>query len=329
MENIEENGKKYISDFLSYCGFEIEAYYSNDCLTSILGKDGNPFLEDKIEYNTIYEYVDSIKTSKNIILTENNHQRIHNNNYFKFDHVSISIILTSISLWIINFMIIPGSLIFKIAKGFGLNLRIWSIVLPLLMCRTLLNGKITKHTFYHSLIGYIYVISGLGHTICHIINNIDNNLQYITGFILISIVIIMGISSYLRHLKYDLFVSIHRLNYLILPLLILHVKKLWIWFMVGLLIVSIEFFYNILNKTQISTLENSRISKYENIIYLSTNRVIQNIAGSYYRIMIPSINYESHPFSVSNCSLSDQLLFIISVRGDWTEKLKEKLKKSF
>lgn len=327
MEIIEENGKEYISKFLIYCGFELESFYLNDYLTNILGKDGNPFLEGRVEYNSLYEYVESSKVSKSIISDKPKSETVIKNNYFKYDYVSTLIVLMSISLWIINFILIDGIYVYKIAKGFGLNLRIWSIILPLLMCRTLLNGKITKHTYYHSLIGYIYLINGFGHTICHFINKVDDNLQYITGYILMFIVILMSISSYLRHLKYDLFVCIHRLNYLILPLLFLHVKNLWIWFMIGLLFISIEFIYNILNKTQISTLENSRLSKFENTLYLSTNRAIQNVAGSYYRIMVPSINYEWHPFSVSNCSLCDQLLFIVSIRGNWTEKLKEKLKK--
>lgn len=324
MDNIKENGEKYISDFLLYSGFDLEGVYSNENLTNILGKNGNPFIEDNVEYNTLYEYLYSSKVLMNITKKEN--KEINKIKEYNHDGYIIILILISMGLWVINFMIIEGSLIFKCAKGFGLNLRIWSIVLPLLMCRTLLNGKIINNIKYHITLGYIYLISALGHSILHFINHIDNNLQYIIGIILMSISLLMGISSHLRHLRYDIFTYIHRVNYLILPLLLVHVTNLWIWFTVGLIIIAIEFTYNLINKTQISTLENSKISKYEDIIHLSFNRVIPNVSGAYYYIMIPSINYEWHPFSVSNCSLSDQLLFIISIRGDWTKQLKDKLK---
>lgn len=314
-----------ISEFMEYSGFELENSYSDE---GIIKSFGEEYVNEdgKIEYNSIYEYLSKSKIVESVLSKEVKEEKHKITNHKNIDYVSMSIIASSLALWILNFMIIPGTYIFKCAKGFGLNLRIWSIILSLLMCRTLINGKISKHTEYHVLIGYIYTISSLGHTTFHFINGVSNNIQYITGYILFGISVLMGISSYFRHSGYNIFVIIHRLNYIILTLLILHVKELWLWFVIGLIIVGIEFLYNTFNRTQISTLSCSRISKYQNIIYLSFNRVIQNVPGSYYRIMIPSINYEWHSFSVANCSPSDQLLFIISIRGDWTKELENKLK---
>lgn len=324
MELIEEKGDDNINKFLHECGFEFEENISQLKLDKILGSN-NIFDEDYIEYETLYEYLKEHKNIDTILEKEKHDKVIIENTKFNSDVIPMSIFIISIILWFINFFITPGPYIFKFAKGFGLNLRVWSIVLSLLMCRTLINGKIQENTKYHIIIGYIYLLCAIGHTVCHFIFHIGTNSIYISGYILTLFILLMGISSYFRHMKYDLFFYIHRLNYLFLPILIIHQPKLWYWFFSGLIIVLIEHLYNLIYKTQISKLTNSRISRYENLIYLSFPSSFPSISGSYYKIMIPSINTEWHPFSVSNTHLTDQLLFIVSVRGDWTEKLNHKL----
>jgi predicted ferric reductase len=42
--------------------------------------------------------------------------------------------------------------------------------------------------------------------------------------------------------------------------------------------------------------------------------------------MVPSINFEWHPYSVANSELVDQLLFLIEAKGDWSTKLYNKIK---
>ena len=324
METIEEYKNDNINKFLHSCGFEFEESIPQSKLSTILG-DNNTFTEDYVDYDILYEYLKGNKNIDTILDTNKNVTKINNKSNTNYSFTQIAIILCSISLWLINFILIPGSTIFKCAKGFGLNLRIWSVVLSLLMCRTIISDKIYKNTDYHILIGYIYLLCAIGHTICHFIFHIGYNTIYISGYLLTFFILLIGISSYYRHLKYDLFFYIHRLNYFFLPLLILHQPNLWYWFTAGLIIVSFEHCYNLFYKTQISKLSNSRVSKYDDIIYLSFPRSFPSVSGSYYRIMIPSINSEWHPFSVSNTHLTDQLLFIVSIRGDWTNKLKEKL----
>lgn len=322
---IKEQKQDNITNFLHYSGFEIEESIPEDKFNSIVGKENNIFCEDYIEYNVLYEFISGIKNKNGIIDSKEEKQYKNTNNRFKSNFTRILILLATVGLWILNFFRIDGPYVFKCAKGFGLNLRIWSILLPILMCRSLLNGKIEHNISYHVFIGYIYFICMIGHTICHFIYHIDYNQQYITGFILSIITLLIGISSYYRYLKYDIFFYVHRLNYLFLPLLLVHITDLWIWFTVALCIILLEHLYNILLKTQISTLINSKISKYEDIVYLSFHCALKSATGSYYRIMIPSISTEWHSFSVANTHLVDQLLFIIAVRGDWTKKLKEKL----
>lgn len=325
METIKEYENDYIKDFLLYCGFDLEASYSKNQLDKIIGCTTHPFI-DGTDYLTIYEYIKSINSHKSIICKENIDNTLVEDNYFNFPYAKVIMIYTSISLWILNFMRIPGPIIYKCAKGFGLNLRIWPLFLMIMMCKSLLYGKIQKHTTYHIYAGYLMMVSLIGHTICHLINKFSNDIQYITGYILVFMIILITLSSYFRHKYYHLFSNIHRLTYFILPIMILHYRELWIWFMCGILLISFECLYNFLFKTQISTLTNSRISKYENLIYLNIQKAIPIANGAYYRIMIPSISFEWHSFSVANSNLIDQLLFIISIRGDWTKKLEEKLK---
>lgn len=325
MEPIHENENDHIKEFLSYCGIQLEATYSKEQLDEIIGSTTNPFAS-KVEYFDIYEYIKSIKSNMSIIKSEEESKIIIEDNYFKFNYFKPIMTCISISLWIINFIIIEGKIIYKCAKGFGLNLRIWSLFLIFTMCRSLLYGKINNHTNYHIYAGYLMLISTIGHTICHFINAIKNDTQYITGYILTFLIILISISSYFRYKNYHIFSNIHRLIYLILPIMIIHCKELWVWFFCGIVVLLCETFYNFIFKTQISTLTNSRISKYENLIYLNVQKSVPICDGAYYRIMIPSINFEWHSFSVANSSLVDQLLFIISIRGDWTKKLEEKLK---
>lgn len=323
-----------INYFLQYCGFTLEESINSEEINEIIGKENNVFTEDKVEYSSIYDYLNKYKHIDNLIdgvveddkrTRKQSNTKITEFNYFSVSYVKLIIFWISVGLWLINFFLIPGPYVYKCAKGFGLNLRIWSIILSFLMCRTLLMGKVAKHTDYHIFIGYIYTFCVLGHTICHFIFNIGTNLQYITGYILTFFALCIAITSYLRHYKYDLFFYTHRLNYLFLPLLIPHFPDLWYWFVAALIIVAIEGIINYYFKTQISTLANSRVSRYQNIIYLSFHRAIASTSGSYYRIMIPSINTEWHSFSVASTHLTDQMLFIVEVRGDWTAKLFEKL----
>lgn len=334
MESIPEIEHNKINYFLQYCGLAPEQSIDNDDFSKIIGKENNIFTENDIEYNSIYEYLNGYKYVDNLIslvidddkrTRKRSATKTKQDNSFSINYTKLIIFWISVALWLINFFMIPGPYVYKCAKGFGLNLRIWTIILSFLMCRTLLMGRLSKHTDYHVFIGYIYTICTLGHTICHFIFHIGTDAQYITGYLLTFFTLLMTITSYFRHYKYDLFFYIHRLNYLFLPILIIHFPKLWYWFVAALVVVAIEGIINYYFKTQISTLANSRVSKYQNIIYLSFHRAIASTSGSYYRIMIPSINTEWHSFSVASTHLTDQMLFIVEVRGDWTQKLFEKL----
>lgn len=322
MEAIQE--RDYIDDFLSSIGIE-ERSYTVEELDNIIGKESNPFL-DNVEYSDIYNYISSINHNKNVIMNQHLTNLKLKDDELRYSYTRIAIVMFSIILWIIYFLAIPGTIIFKCAKGFGLNLRIWSMISIFLMCRTLLMGKVEKHTSYHILIGYILTFCAFGHTTFHLINNrTRDDLQYITGYILLFLSVIIAISSYFRHNAYNIFSNIHRLTYLWLPLCIIHVIPIWQWFTVPLIMIGIETFVNFVYKLQISKLTNSKISKTGKMIFLSVPRQHSTVSGSYYRILVPSINLEWHSFSVANSELVDQLLFLIEARGDWTRALYDKI----
>lgn len=339
------SNRDVIQDFMTFCGFKHETSYSVNEISKITGEENNPFvrktliddeskeeIENKselISYERIYSYIRFYKSLKVLFDPYPEIKFLNQQDYFSTNYIKSLIVFTSICLWIFYFLYKKGPIEYKIAKGFGLNLRIWSIIMPILMCRSILMGKVEKHTKYHVLIGYIYLICTIGHTFAHFFNSLILTDKYISGIILTIIVLLISVSSIIvrnnKQFPYDLFLNIHRLSYTILPLLVWHMPDLWYWFFVGLFVLFSEQFYNFLVKTQISKLTNSRLSKYDNLITLSFHRAIPSVNGAFYRIMIPSISTEWHSFSLASNDLTDQLLFVVSVKGDWTRKLSKLL----
>lgn len=358
----------YIDNFLESINIKDKEYSISE-LNEILGEETNPFVQiDEeikcINYSDIYNYISSIKQHKSLITQIINQNNISQNVDFKYQTSKFLVLSLSIFLWLIYFFFTESNYYVKCAKGFGLNLRIWSMLSVTLMCRTLLYGKVEKHTKYHIFIGYILFICAIGHTFFHLLNNNSvstnnsklnrypndrHDLTFITGYVLFFLSIIITLSSYFRHKGYQLFSMLHRLTYLWLPLCIVHVTPLWQWFTVPICLLGIESIINFIYKTQISTLTNSRLMspfnlKYKNkTMFLSVPKNHATISGSYYRIMVPSIItyykfkllnfefnipcfFEWHSFSLANSEFVNQLLFLIDVRGDWTNELYEKLK---
>lgn len=316
-QNITEVSK-FVSSFM-------DTDKTKEEFEQIVGKENNPFEEETITYLMVQDYIQSIQ----------NHMCLFSENLISektdpikgFPYLTVFLSLLSMGLWLINFFHYEGfPYAFRCAKGFGLNLRIFSLIMFLSMCRTLIPISTTYEI--HVISGYILMLATLGHTICHFIftNGIlPVNYVYISGIFLLVIYVIMIISSHYRKKGYDIFLNIHRLSYLILPLCILHVPNLWIWFFIVLFIYSLENTYNFIYKFSICSLENAKIIKENKVIYLPIPTKTRSISGSYYKICVPSISLEWHSFSVANSEFTDQLLFLIETRGDWTQKLYTKV----
>lgn len=235
--------------------------------------------------------------------------------------VKLIITFISIGLWCINFFHVykDFDFEFRIAKGFGLNLRVWIMFLYFTMCRSILNGKIEKHTVYHKFIGYIVMISSIGHTVSHLVYNRKLDLEYITGYILFSVFMLIVLGYISRYINYSLFKYTHMLYYLVLPLCIIHVTNLWVWFVIPVIIYSIELILN-LHKLQFSAIRN--IDRQGDHMFISIPRVLDSIPGSYYYLCVPILGiFEWHPFSVCSSSHINHLTFMIEVNGDWTKAL--------
>lgn len=329
LETIYEMVPDKVSIFLKICGFD-SAKISMDKLNKVIGEENNPFDKglNEIEYDLLYEYVLSVKSHNSILTNKKEETYKSKNSYFNFDYIKSYIVFITMGLWLTYFFLKEGPIAYKVAKGFGLNLRVWSSILVFLMCRTLLLGKVEKHISYHSFIGYIYLFCTVGHTIAHFFNSTVIKPIYISGFILLFLILIISLTSIFK-INYNIFLNVHRLTYFILPLLIIHVPSLWYWFFAGILLLCAEMTYNFFFKTQISKLTNCRLTKYDKLISLSFHRVIPAVSGAYYKIMIPSISTEWHTFSLASTDLVDQLLFIVSINGDWTAKLSQLLQGEF
>lgn len=246
--------------------------------------------------------------------------------------IKLAIIVISIGLWCINFFYVHEGkdIRFRIAKGFGLNLRCWTMFLYGTMCRTLLHGKIEKHVVYHKFIGYIMIICAIGHSVAHMIYSRIIDKEHITGYILLTMFILMTIGYTSRFFQsyiswsYSFFKYIHYFYYLILPLMIVHITKYWVWFGVPLIIFAIEIFLNF-HKLQYSKIKN--IDRQADHMFISVPRIIDAVPGSYYYLCVPSLYkikflglMEWHPFSLCSSSHINHLTFMIEAKGDWTRK---------
>lgn len=254
--------------------------------------------------------------------------KLFNTNLIKTFIVSISI-----GLWCINFFYVHKDkpMLFRIAKGFGLNLRCWPIFLYGTMLRSLLNGTLEKHVVYHKFIGYIMMIACFGHSIAHMIYSRIVDIEHVTGYILLSLFILICAGYLSRSYNYSLFKYTHYIYYIVLPLMIIHVTKYWIWFGIPLIVFTVELFLN-LQKTQYSSIKN--VYRQGDHMFVSVPRIIDSIPGSYYYLCVPSftrifgydvyIPYmgltEWHPFSLCSSSHINHLTFMIEAKGDWTKK---------
>ena len=260
--------------------------------------------------------------------------------------VKLSIGLISIGLWCINFFYVHKNedLLFRIAKGFGLNLRCWTMFLYTTMCRNLLHGKIEKHVTYHKFIGYIMMICALGYSIVHIIYSRISDIQHITEYLLLSFYGLIAFGYLSRFMNsyipwsYSLFKYTHYLYYVILPILIIHITKYWVWFAIPLIIFSFEIFLNLRN-IQYSYVKN--VDKQGDHMFISVPRVIDAVPGSYYYLCVPSLHkitifgyefsipflgfLEWHPFSLCSSSHINHLIFMIEAKGDWTKAFYNKV----
>lgn len=219
---------------------------------------------------------------------------------------------------------------FCIAKGFGMNLRILSIVIFLTMARTtmglLYNIPFVKYFIpmgfniqIHSFCGFCLVLHSFGHMIGHIVFHttyVDGGFattfeqkslltnspwsqkgkgDAITGYILMGCLLAMAFTALKRgdgSQWYKRFSATHLLYNGWLIFVFLHVPNLWPYFVsiAGLMI--IERAYDYFVQTTHSTLAMSRPCS-NGVTFLSIPRprkTAPGYPGSYYRIKVPALS---------------------------------------
>lgn len=267
------------------------------------------------------------------------------------------------ALWELNFSYYQGQgypYSFCVAKGFGLNLRILTILLFLSMARSTM-GILHDIKFVqlivpmgfnlqiHSFIGFCVLGHALGHMLGHIAYHsefVDGGLGHafvqksllrgaawadkgagdgITGFLLLLMIMLMAGTALQRgngSKGYKIFSNTHFLYTLWLGVLFLHVPSLWPWFVsIGALFAT-ERAYDFFKQTTHSTLASSRPCG-KNVTFLSVPRSsLPSYPGSYFRIKVPEISrVEFHPFSLAGSVSSHHLTFFVAATGDWTREL--------
>lgn len=278
----------------------------------------------------------------------------------------VVLVMLQVFLWLWNFFYYRTRgfpLAFCFAKGFGLNLRIFTILLFLTMARStmgLLYSLPVVHYFMpvginiqlHSFMGFCLVLHAFGHTFGHIAyqtmhtSGFDNAFTQKSllrgagwetalasggdgksGFFLVFILLMMAGTALFRSRSgwfYAAFNQLHQVGYLLwLPVLLVHVPKLWPWFFCVGFIMICERLFDRLTYTVRYKLVNSRPCS-NGVTYLSVPRAGSTFAGSYYRIKIPELSpTEWHPFSLATSDSAPTLAFFIASAGDWTRGLHE------
>jgi len=249
-----------------------------------------------------------------------------------------------------------------IAKGFGLNLRILSVLMFFTMCRSTLGNlylvdylekiiPVGINLEIHSFLGFSMLFHSIGHVFAHIsyeyirtkggptatvlqksltnggwANRVPGG-DGITGYILLGIILFISISAVLRKVSsffYALFYHIHIIGYILyLTFIYLHVYSLWPWWLAILVLYIGDKGYDLLFLTTISNLSLSRPGP-DGITFLSVYSKNHPEAGSYYRIKVPALSHtEWHSFSFVGNASSNHLKFFVTSTGDWSTALFE------
>jgi len=196
------------------------------------------------------------------------------------------------------------------AKGFGLNLRILSVVMFYTMCRSFMGQLYVigfLHKFIplginlelHSFTGFSLLFHSIGHVAAHLGNaylNLPTGPAYqvaqsslmnggweyrysgsgdgITGYVLLSLIACMAVTAVMRGLSstaYWIFYHFHIIGYYLwLVFLYLHVYNLWPWWLAVVVLFVADCIYDLLFKTSISTLAMSRPAP-DGVTYISVN----------------------------------------------------------
>lgn len=275
----------------------------------------------------------------------------------------IALVLLQVALYVYNFNYyqtrgFPTS--FCVAKGSGLNLRIFTIILFLTMARTTMGAMFKHKTLRpflpmgfniqaHSFCGFCCVLHAMIHMLGHIAyhtGHVDGGFAHafqqsslirgaswnskgsgdaITGYVLMVILLLMAVTALLRGYSseaYKRFANTHFLYNVWLIFIFLHVPHLWPYFLSIALLMLAERGYDYFEKTTYSTLSASRPCN-NGVTFLSIPRGgATSYPGSYYRIKIPALSQtEWHPFSLAGSVSSNHLTFFVASAGDWTRDL--------
>jgi hypothetical protein len=250
------------------------------------------------------------------------------------------LVFLQVILWVYNFEYYNETgypLSFCIAKGFGLNLRIFTLILFFTMARTtmgFLDSLPLVHYFVplgfniqiHSFCGFCTIIHAFGHMSGHIAYhtlhvsggfahsfeqksiltgaNWRNKMigDGITGYMLMMTLLIMAWTALNRGNSakdYKIFSTVHFLYVFWIAVIILHVPNLWQWFFAIGVLMLLDRGYDFLKQTSHYNLSLSRPCA-NGVTFLSIPRTSPTYPGCYYRIKVPAISsLEWHPFSLA------------------------------
>ena len=360
------NTKKKIFESNALAKNEIKALFLNEnegiiaieFFASHILKVLSDFVTTK-QPSTIEESNKNSKTWNGLNILLHYFSRIPNAWRFNFTLVILQIILfVYVFIQIRN----QGFIIsIAVAKGFGINLRLLSIIQYLTMTRTIMAlfssvpmlrvfVPLGVNIQVHSFLGFSLLLHSMGHTLAHIIAcqilfsngvlyrfvqpslilgsswNVQKPGDAITGFILLLMIVSFSVAAVFRgysSFKYKLFAATHYLHLVWPVMILLHTPYNLPYVLAMVLLFIVDRAYDFFFLTTFSTLVDSRPGA-QGMSYVAIKRVSPAAIGCFYRIKVPAISmWEWHPFSLAGGTSSDYLTFFVASAGDWSKSLFE------
>jgi hypothetical protein len=233
-----------------------------------------------------------------------------------------------------------------VAKAFGLNIRILTILLFFTMARTTLLQLSTFKSLrflvplgfsveLHAFIGFCVFGHSLGHVLAHLVYRFlfVSELGFltafcradsITGLLLLLIIVCITFNALHRNFSSEAFTRFTRTHFYMswVVLNILHVPNLWLYFLVvGIYFLS-ERCYDFFRKTIYVNMGDCRPGPNGVTFVQCLKKGLDTPPGCYFFIKVPSISLvEWHAFSIASSPSSPCATFHIDAAGDWTRKL--------
>jgi len=143
-----------------------------------------------------------------------------------------------------------------------------------------------------------------------------------TGLVLLTIFVAITLFALpvLRHRYHHLFQNAHRLGYLALPLLLLHVPA-WEWLLAPMALLLLDKVVQQARARRGCPVSISYLDRHTLLLRITVKLPVSPLPGDYVRLRCRELSHSQwHPFSIVSYE-HDTLILKVAICGDWTKEL--------